>query len=49
LRPVAEEYYLEVLGDIQQELAEAWADIHVHLNYKIIERFNTFIGLPKWS
>jgi hypothetical protein len=49
LRPIAEEYYLEVLIDVQQELAEPWSDIHIHLNGKIIVRFNTFIGLPKWS
>ena len=34
LRPVAEEDYLEVLRDVQQEMAEPRSDIHVHLNGK---------------
>lgn len=34
LRPIAEEDYLEVLRDVQQELAEPRSDIHVHLNGK---------------
>jgi hypothetical protein len=47
LRPVAKEDYLEVLRDVQQELAEPRSDIHVHLNVKINLKLITFIGLPK--